>query len=181
MRDYQNYASVRAIQLRDSRSIIEEAAQARGDFILPPNERGAPEGSIVDRSRLQTELSMVPAPGADVLADKALPQSTYNPGIYGDMVVSIVRFGAAGDILALPRPKGQRVYLIIYNRVPASTITVNFDQVADAVNGIDVANGGNYEFLAAVPQNDLHIFSPAAGNVIIGFINRSIAIAQAGS
>lgn len=56
-----------------------------------------------------------------------------------------------------------RTYLLIENR-SADAIYINFDTHADAVNGIEIAAGGNYEREQFVPNNDIYILGAAAGN-----------------
>lgn len=124
------------------------------------------------------------------LADEVPPDQAshgspvYTPGFYGDMTVIPVVYGAAADQLVISRPKETRIYLVIVNPLPANPIYVNFDASAaptagGALTGIPVAAGnGAWVFDQAVPQNDVHIYSPVAGTVLVGFINRNIALNQ---
>ena len=118
--------------------------------------------------------SMTPPPSppqGSVLA--AQPQ--FSPGSFGDALILSVAFGAAGDILALPRPPlGVRTLLIIVNDLPASAIRVNMDSPATATAGIAIQPLGNLLLDAVVPQNDIHIFSPIAGVVTVMYINADV-------
>lgn len=108
-------------------------------------------------------------------APAAIATTISDPMKYGDMSVIIVAFAAAGDILVLPRPSGKRTLLIVENDLAApNTIRMNFDKIADANSGLRIISGGNAFFDAAVPQNDIHIFAPVAGNVIVTYINVAI-------
>lgn len=108
----------------------------------------------------------------------------YNPGFYGDMTVIPVVYAGAQDQLVLARPKETRIYLVIVNPLPANSIYVNFDASAEpaaggAVKGVPIAAGnGAWVFDQVVPQNDVHIYAPVAGTILVGFINRNISLNQ---
>ena len=88
---------------------------------------------------------------------------------------AIVYLPAGGDQLALPRPvKTQRVYLLIQNNMLAGNITVNFDNQANALNGIQMPPGASWFMDNACPQNDIHIFAPGFGTVNLAFMEIDI-------
>ncbi len=88
------------------------------------------------------------------------------------MLTQVFTFTGAGDQLVLPRPIGTRTLLIIENDLAApNSIRVNFDKIADANTGLRIVAGGNAFFDAVVPQNNIHVFAPVAGNIILTWIN----------
>jgi hypothetical protein len=104
------------------------------------------------------------------------PTISVNDGAkYGDAITLVATFTGAGDLLVLPRPSTKRTLLIIENDLVApNTIRINFDAQASANLGLRVINGGNAFFDIAVPQNDIHVFAPVAGNVIVTYINSPV-------
>jgi len=104
------------------------------------------------------------------------PTISVNDGAkYGDAVTIVAAFAAAGDLLVLPRPSTKRILLIVENDLVApNTIRINFDAQANANLGLRVISGGNAFFDVSVPQNDIHVFAPVAGNVIVTYINASV-------
>jgi hypothetical protein len=104
-------------------------------------------------------------------ASQAIPTQTFTPGmVYGDFTPLPVVFAAAGSQLVLPRPKNIRVYLLIVNTLAANPINFNFGAAADNTL-YPIPAGGNYIADTSVPQNDLYIFSPVAGQILVGYIN----------
>lgn len=91
--------------------------------------------------------------------------------VYGDMFIIPITFTAAGDLFVLERPKNKRVLLVVVNTIALNTINFAFGRAADNVSGIPITSGGNVFFDTAVPQNDLHVFSPAVGTILVGYIN----------
>lgn len=123
-------------------------------------------------SRLQPGVT--PAQSPDPASPdnlRRVSQAVYNPARYGDMSVKPIVYAAAGDSLVLERPRNTRIFAVIQNNLAAGNISVNFDAVASATNGILIAPGGNLLFDNAVPQNDIHVFASGAGFIIVGFIN----------
>lgn len=98
-----------------------------------------------------------------------------DPGIsvimYGDADVLSIVFAAAGDQLVLPRPKVRRALLSVINTLVANPINVAFGRQADNVSGVPIPAAGNIFFDNAVPQNDVHVFSPVAGTILVLYIN----------
>lgn len=112
--------------------------------------------------------SMVPPAGSGTQAANAAPtpMAVNNPGNYGEAYTVPVIFGAAGALLALPRPSsGIRKLLIINNTIAGFAITIGFDTAPTVASGLQIATGGNLFFDIVVPQNDIWIFAPAAGTV----------------
>lgn len=102
---------------------------------------------------------------------QGIPIQTFTPGVvYGDLTTLPVTFAGAGSQLVLPRPKNIRVYLLIVNTLAANPINFNFGNAADNTL-YPIPAGGNYLADTSVPQNDLYIFSPVAGTVLVGFVN----------
>lgn len=118
--------------------------------------------------------------------DRRLPHAIANPGDYGDMAFNTVTFLAAGEQLALERPSGFRVYLLIQNQLPNLTtnnINVAFGQPATPIaagvsNGLQIPPGGNFLMDTRVAQNDVSIFAPAAGSVLVAYINADLFAPQ---
>ena len=98
-----------------------------------------------------------------------------DPGIsvvmYGDADVLPIVFAGAGDQLVLPRPKVRRVLLSIVNTLAANPINFAFGRPADNVSGVPIPAAGNAFFDNAVPQNDVHVFSPVAGTILVLYMN----------
>lgn len=120
------------------------------------------------------------ADSADQVTLGQLPQTITPPPAavvndplrYGDVLTQVFTFTGAGDQLVLPRPIGTRTLLIIENDLAApNSIRVNFDKIADANTGLRIVAGGNAFFDAVVPQNNIHVFAPVAGNIILTWIN----------
>jgi hypothetical protein len=98
---------------------------------------------------------------------------------YGDAITFQVPFAAAGDLLVLTRPTTKRTLLIIENDLAApNSIRVNFDAQASVNLGLRIINGGNLFFDVAVPQNDIHVFAPVAGNVLVTYMNAPVNLTQ---
>lgn len=122
------------------------------------------------------DLRQSPAPAvltAETPPDVArkIPQSTFEPSRYGPWVPLSIPLVANQDTVALTRPHGLRVLLVIYNST-LGPLFFSFDQEASAQSMPILA--GNYAFFdAVVPQNDLHLMAPAGGQVPIGYINTS--------
>lgn len=100
---------------------------------------------------------------------------TYLPGNYGDAITTAVVFAAAGALLALPRPThGRRVLLVINNLIAGFVINVGFDAPPPVNGGIGIASAvgqpGTLFMDIVVPQNDIWIFSPAAGTVQVVYM-----------
>lgn len=98
-----------------------------------------------------------------------------DPGVstimYGDGDVIPIVFAAAGDQLVLPRPKVRRALLSIINTLAANPINFAFGRQADNVSGVPIPAAGNVFFDNAVPQNDVHVFAPVAGTILVLYIN----------
>ena len=50
-----------------------------------------------------------------------------------------------------------------------------FDKPAEVNSGFPIDAGGNVLFDAAVPQNDLHVWTAAAGTITVAFINVAVS------
>lgn len=109
---------------------------------------------------------------------RRIGQSVFDPGNYGDMIIKPVILAAGVDQLAIPRPQYERIYILIQNNT-TGFVYMTFDNAATLLNGIIIAAGGNYLADSRVPQNDLHLMSPAGGNVIACYMNVDIANARA--
>lgn len=109
--------------------------------------------------------------------EPAHPQ--YSPAQFGDGQLSTVVFAGAGNLLVIARPpQFQRVLLIIVNDIAGFNVRVNFDSAANVTTGFPIPPGGNIFFDNVVPQNDIHVFSPVAGNIQVAFMNIDITNAQ---
>lgn len=96
----------------------------------------------------------------------------FQPGLWGDALLQTVVFAAPGNLFVLQRPvRAQRVLLIVVNDLAAAVIRVNFDNPATVGIGVAIGPGGNLFFDAVVPQNDINIFSPAAGQIHVAWLN----------
>lgn len=143
----------------------------------------APAGQFRGKQPRPVEIpaqSNAPANASDQVDLQQLPQSITPPPStavndnlrYGDVLTQVFTFAGAGDQVVLPRPTGIRTLLIIENDLAApNAIRINFDKIADANTGLKVVAGGNAFFDAVVPQNNIHVFAPAAGNIILTWIN----------
>lgn len=116
--------------------------------------------------------SMRPA-SSQAIADAGLQSApSFEPAKFGEMVHNQLAHPGGVDVLALIRPvKSIRSFLLIANELAATIIHVNYDNPAGAAVGTPIGPGGNLFLDAAVPQNDVHIFSPVAGNIQISYIN----------
>lgn len=129
------------------------------------NRRPSDVGTLI---KSPVPASMVPPPGSGTQAAQgaSAPAPVYTPGSYGEAVTVPIIFSAAGALLALRRPTaGIRKLLIINNTIAGFAITVGYDGAPNVGNGLQIAAGGNLFFDVVVPQNDIWIFSPAAGTV----------------
>jgi len=139
-----------------------------------PVDKGAqfvPPGSPIP-------ASMVPPVGGGTQAAQApvTPAASYEPGAYGEAVNLPVVFAAAGALLALRRPtSGIRSLLIIANSIAGFAITVGYDTAPNIGSGLPIASGGNLFLDQKVPQNDIWLFSPAAGTVQITYMIDNIS------
>ena len=122
--------------------------------------------------------SMIPPAGGGTQAAQApvAPAPSYEPGAYGEAVNLPIVFAAAGALLALRRPtSGIRSLLIIANSIAGFAITVGYDTAPTVGSGLPIAAGGNLFLDQKVPQNDIWIFSPAAGTVQITYMIDNIS------
>ena len=150
---------------------------------LPPAYTPAPQVEFVGGQPTVNGVPLAPLniPAQEV-ANTPLPQSRQQtaaitiPERYGDMIVQNIAYAASGDIFILPRPTGKRAFLLIINELAApNQARVNFDKPADVNSGFPIDAGGNVLFDAAVPQNDLHVWTAAAGTITVAFINVAVS------
>lgn len=93
---------------------------------------------------------------------------------YGNQIVLPLVFGAAGSQLVLPKSNNQRIFLHLQNTLVAGTILYSFDQPASATFGIQLPVGQSLFCDSFVPQNDLYVFCPFAGQLMLSYsINNS--------
>lgn len=104
----------------------------------------------------------------------AVATQVYDGSAFGDASVILITFAAPGGIMALARPAMMRTMLLIVNDTVIGQIRYNWDKMADGVGSVPIGAGGNRNFTPSVPQGNLFIFSPGAGNVIIEYMNRDI-------
>ena len=125
-----------------------------------------PSAGIADLN----QLLVAPPSSQDLQAQQG--NSIYDPMRYGDAITQPIVFAGAGEVLALRRSTQIRTRLLIFNKSVIGAISYCFDRPADGASCIDIAAGGSENFVSgAIPQGDLHIFSPGAGTVVIEFIN----------
>jgi hypothetical protein len=94
---------------------------------------------------------------------------------FGDAkVIALIFAGAGGMFNVLPRPATKRIELLIVNSTVVGQIFYNFDQQADNASSVPIGAGGNRLWDAAVPQNNLSIFSSGAGTVILEYMNSAV-------
>lgn len=148
--------------------------QPAQDNRIPTDIGGSPPS--VPGSSLPASALVPPGSGSQAAYETPPPVPTYNPGNYGEAVTIPVVFAAAGALLALPRPShGIRKLLIIENNIAGFVITVGFDNPPPVGGGLAIAAAGNLLLDNAVPQNDIWIFSPAAGTVQIVYMIDNIS------
>jgi len=112
---------------------------------------------------------------ANVTAQLPAVQSVYESTRYGEAQVFPVQYAGAGSQLVLQRPQGgKRTLLIIVNDLAVGVIRVCFDANATAALGVPIAAGGNMFLDAAVPQQNVFVFSPNAGQVTVCYQNSPI-------
>lgn len=132
-----------------------------------------PVAAAIDAQRLVPfHASAADSNDPEVL--RRIPQASYTPGLYGDLSILPIQLQASQSLIALQRPRNTRIYLCIQNTLAANVLYANFGNLADAQNSIQIQPGGNWLFDAAVPQNDLSLFSTAAGTVLVAYINANI-------
>ncbi len=140
---------------------------------------GSAPANISDASIAATLPPVAQPPAVNFPPLPTKPQPVYEAERYGEgQTITIVYGAAGGDVLALPRASLTRTWLLIINDTVLGTIRVNFDSPASASVGIPVPQSGNLFWDVVVPQNNIHIFAPGAGNVQIAFINSNIQQAQ---
>lgn len=140
---------------------------------------GGAYGSFSDKIKsaiasAQAREAAYAADSAAAAASPPVPVQSVLPAaaqIYGDMSIIPIVFAGLGDLFVLERPKNTRIFLTIVNTLAANPINFAFGRAADNVSGIPIPAAGNVFFDTAVPQNDLHIFSPVAGTILVGYIN----------
>lgn len=171
----------------DTRDAVADYEQRKiNDYIIPEaradiTEEQPPIGGVVSQAQFrQFGTIEADARQAYIEAERArrLPQAVAIPGEYGDATIFPVTYLAAGNILALVRPSGVRIYLLVQNQLPnlpANNIVINFGTPAAVGTGIIIPPGGNWLLDSRVPQNDLHIYSPAVGVVSVAYINTDIS------
>lgn len=163
---------------------LDLAIEEINDAIAPYTREGLlvqqpPIGSVVTEEAFSNfdpstiPQQGVPLPTPDQVAS-GTPQAIYAPGDYGDRIVLPITF-LGGDVqLVLQRPRGTRISLIIQNTLPqlvTNNIIVSYGVPAAPGIGLQIPPGGNIFEDKAVPQNDVYIFAPAAGIVLVAFIN----------
>lgn len=134
--------------------------------------------SDVGAGRSQTvPESMVPPSGGGTQGAQDQPPTVpiSIPGSYGTALDFDLTFAGAGLLLALAAPSaGVRSLLIIENNIAGFVIRIGFGSQPAATSGLQIAAGGNLFMDIKVPQNDIWIFSPAAGTVhIVHMIDNS--------
>ncbi len=95
---------------------------------------------------------------------------------YGDSVIIALVFAGAGfstlGSVVLARPNNYRSALLIANQTVPGPIFYNYDQDADNVSSMQIAQNGSRNYDGqTVPQGNLSIFSSGAGTVILEFMN----------
>lgn len=110
---------------------------------------------------------------AQVAGAQPPPTPTEDKDLVGEAITIPVVFAGAGEIVALRRPQGKRIALLIQNFSVVGSIFYCFDRTADNTTCVAITAGNNRDFDKGVPQGDLHIFSSGAGTVIVEYINKT--------
>lgn len=131
-----------------------------------------PVGAAIEAQRL-TPFHASAASTNDPELLRRIPHASYTPGMYGDMSITPIILAANTSLLALSRPRNTRIYLMIQNTLAANILYAQFGNQAD-INAVQIQPGGNWLFDAVVPQNDLYLFSAAAGTVLVAYVNADI-------
>ncbi len=150
------------------RLFIEQALTRKSHDVPSDPFKGGPIGALLQLRNLQP-ASVALKEGMSAEEARKVPQAIANPGIYGDMNSLLAPVGAAVDFLAVARPKCIRIMLIIQNP-GVGNLFVDFDKQA-SLQSMLIVPGGSVFFDAAVPQNDIHLFSTLAVNVPVFFMN----------
>ena len=148
------------------------ARMGRGQIPVSPGLFGqeARERDLVPRARtLDTVATAEEA--------RKVPQATYDAGRYGDFSTVNVFIPANQSALALPRPATKRILLVVQNTT-AAPLFYAFDGLADTAS-LSIPAGFTLFLDAAVPQNNLYLFSGAVAVAVpVGFINLDIENAR---
>ena len=146
-------------------AFVSDALRNRSQFL-------GPQGPTLGNTFYENVTGPVPQTiTADTSAEAArhMPQAVYDPQKYGDAVMATIPVAAGVDTLALPRAMGARLLLVIYNPTLAP---LYFAFGSEATVTSMPITSGNYAFFdAVVPQNDLHFFNAAGGNIPVQYIN----------
>lgn len=154
------------------------AVAAPGAVQVGPMAGPVPVGQLIDPERLEQFRA------SDHLADdpeiiRRTPYAIYNPGMYGDKILFPLTFLAAGSQLALQRPRGVRIHLMVQNDLAIGQIRLNWGAPAGATLGIGLNPGGVLTEDQSTSQNELHIWAAGAGLVQVAYINTDIVNATA--
>ncbi len=141
--------------------------------------RGVPLGTP------QSVTGQTPTARADGQVTQGGATPIYNQGSFGDSSILVVNFTGAGLpvdaagnplLVVLPRPNNTRTLLLINNQTIAGPIFYNFDQVADNVASMQIAQGGSRNWSDTIPQGNLSLFANGAGTVLIEYMNNNVSI-----
>lgn len=162
-------ATLAGVEIRPNRSQIG----------IPPATRTPQVATQADGSITIGGQPIPPAPlpvslyvPSQASAAAETPAPTTDTDNTGEAVTVPLVFAATGEVIALRRPNGRRISLLIQNLSVAGNIFYCFDRAADGTTCIAIGALGNRLFDKAIPQGDLHIFSTGPGTVILEVINK---------
>jgi hypothetical protein len=142
---------------------VRDALKNRNQFLSPTL------GNTFDIASVQPPVAQTITADTTAEESRHLPQAVYDPQKYGDAVMATIPVAAGVDTLALPRAMGARLLLVIYNPTLAP-LYYAFGSEA-TVTSMPITSGNYAFFDAVVPQNDLHFFNAAGGNIPVQYIN----------
>jgi hypothetical protein len=141
-----------------------------------PRQQVPTDAVLRDALQNKAAVPQAPAPTSSEQIRRQ-PQAGFEPGRYGDAVSLLVPLAAGVSLLALPRPRTTRVLLIVANPT-LQPLYFSFGQSA-TLGSMPIPAGSSLFLDAAVPQNDMYLFSAVGGNIPVQFINTDIANAVA--
>jgi len=155
---------------------IQDAIGRLKGFNNSPQASGLP-GALVRENELISRGTQKLTEGMNLDEARTIPQAIFDPGKYGDILQMPITIPANTSILALQRSVKKRIFLLVENPTGIN-LYFAFDTAASIVSNY-IPPGGIMWFDAAVPQNNLYLFSgPAPVVVPISFMVADMANAR---